>query len=463
MSAIIITIFAILILIFLNGLFVAAEFATVSARRTRISQMAATGNRLARIILPIMEDSVALDRYVAACQLGITASSLVLGALGQNYIAVRLIEPIANLLVSLEPVVSNIGINSEDAALAVATSISITGVLVFLTILQVVFGELFPKSVAIQYPEQVALGTAVPVTWSVQIMRPLIWLFNGSGNLILRLIGFDTHGGHSKAHSPAEIEILVTESHEGGLLDDEKRQMLRNAFRMRELTARQVMVHRTRIIAAPVESSVVELMQIALKAGHTRIPLFQDTIDTFIGFVHIKDVFRLHVFGKENLAEILRDVVYVPETMPIVDVWETLSDRRQYMAVVFDEFGGTAGLITFEDLIEEIFGELQDEFDDESALMSLDAEGRIYLRGDLLVSDVNEYLNLDLPDVADTLGGLILSELGRPPEVGDEIKTGNMVVRVESMDDLSVQEVSLLPGASNVISSVGEWEIADHE
>jgi CBS domain containing-hemolysin-like protein len=169
------------------------------------------------------------------------------------------------------------------------------------------------------------------------------------------------------------------------------------------------------------------------------------------------------VFGKENLAEILRDVVYVPETMPIVDVWETLSDRRQYMAVVFDEFGGTAGLITFEDLIEEIFGELQDEFDDESALMSLDAEGRIYLRGDLLVSDVNEYLNLDLPDVADTLGGLILSELGRPPEVGDEIKTGNMVVRVESMDDLSVQEVSLLPGASNVISSVGEWEIADHE
>jgi Mg2+/Co2+ transporter CorC len=273
----------------------------------------------------------------------------------------------------------------------------------------------------------------------------------------------DTHGGHSKAHSPAEIEILVTESHEGGLLDDEKRQMLRNAFRMRELTARQVMVHRTRIIAAPVESSVVELMQIALKAGHTRIPLFQDTIDTFIGFVHIKDVFRLHVFGKENLAEILRDVVYVPETMPIVDVWETLSDRRQYMAVVFDEFGGTAGLITFEDLIEEIFGELQDEFDDESALMSLDAEGRIYLRGDLLVSDVNEYLNLDLPDVADTLGGLILSELGRPPEVGDEIKTGNMVVRVESMDDLSVQEVSLLPGASNVISSVGEWEIADHE
>lgn len=463
MSAILTTTFAILILIFLNGLFVAAEFATVSARRTRVNQMAATGNRLARIILPIMEDSKSLDRYVAACQLGITASSLVLGALGQNYIAVRLIDPLTDLLVTLEPVVGAIGISSIEAASAVATSISVTGVLIFLTILQVVFGELFPKSVAIQYPEQVALGTAVPVSWSVQIMRPLIWFFNGSGNLILRFIGFDGHGSHSKAHSPEEIEILVTESHEGGLLDDEKRQMLRNAFRMRDLTARQVMVHRTRIIAAPVESTVVELMQIALEAGHTRIPLFQDTIDNFKGFVHIKDVFKLHVAGTQNLATIMRDLLYVPETMPVSDVWEALSDKRQYMAIVFDEFGGTAGLITFEDLIEEIFGELQDEFDDESALISLDAEGRIYLRGDLLVADVNEYLNLDLPDVADTLGGLVLSELGRPPEVGDEITTGNMVVRVETMDDLSVQEVSLLPETPGAIANVGEWEIADHE
>lgn len=463
MSAILTTILAILILIFINGLFVAAEFATVSARRTRINQMAATGNRLARIILPIVESSESLDRYVAACQLGITASSLVLGALGQNYIAVRLNGPLTDLLIALEPIVGAIGISSEEAATAVAASISVTGVLVFLTILQVVFGELFPKSVAIQYPEQVALGTALPVTWSVQIMRPLIWFFNGSGNLILRLIGFDAHGSHSKAHSPEEIEILVTESHEGGLLDDEKRQMLRNAFRMRELTARQVMVHRTRIVAAPVESSVVDLMQIALEAGHTRIPLYQDSIDNFKGFVHIKDVFRLHVNDTQNLATIMRDLVFVPETMPVADVWETLSDRRQYMAVVFDEFGGTAGLITFEDLIEEIFGELQDEFDDESALISLDAEGRIYLRGDLLVSDVNEYLNLNLPDVADTLGGLILSELGRPPEVGDEIEAGKMAIRVESMDDLSVQEVSLLPGSANVIANVGEWEIVDHD
>jgi CBS domain containing-hemolysin-like protein len=149
--------------------------------------------------------------------------------------------------------------------------------------------------------------------------------------------------------------------------------------------------------------------------------------------------------------------------MPIVDVWDTLSDKRQYMAVVFDEFGGTAGLITFEDLIEEIFGELQDEFDDESALISLDAEGRIYLRGDLLVSDVNEYLGLKLPDVADTLGGLILSELGRPPKVGEEISAGGTLIRVEIMDDLSVLEVSLHAEPTDMISQFGEWEVAQHE
>jgi CBS domain containing-hemolysin-like protein len=215
------TLFFITILIFLNSLFVAAEFATVSARRTRVSQIAGAGNPIAKMLLPILEDSKALDKYVAACQLGITASSLVLGAFGQNYIAVRLVEPLTRLLVALEPVLGSVGITSVEIAGAVAGSISVIGVLILLTILQVVVGELLPKSVAIQYPEKVALWTAAPVTWSLYLMRPLIWFFNGSGNLILRLLGLDRGGGHNgRAHSPAEIEILVTESHEGGFLND---------------------------------------------------------------------------------------------------------------------------------------------------------------------------------------------------------------------------------------------------
>jgi CBS domain containing-hemolysin-like protein len=425
--------------------------------------MASGGNRLARILVPIVEDSQSLDRYVAACQLGITASSLVLGAFGQNVIASRLVDPLTSLLVYLLPWLEAIGITSAEIASAVAASIAVTGVLIVLTILQVILGELFPKSVAIQYPERLALITVIPVRWSLIILRPFIWFFNGSGNLVLRLMGRDTVAGRTRVHSPEEIEILVSESHEGGLLDDEERQLLRNAFRLRDLTARQVMAHRTRIVAASVESTVIELIEIALEAGHTRIPLYQQNIDNIIGLVHIKDLFKLHVEGKANLAEILRDVVHVPESIPVVDVWETFNRQRQYMAIVFDEFGGTAGLITFEDLIEEIFGELQDEFDDEEALITVDDEGRVHLRGDLLVTDVNEYLNLDLPDAADTLSGLMLSELGRPPEVGDELAIGETVIRVELMADLGVSIVSLQTATGDISTRIGEWEVGSHE
>ncbi|MFN2189847.1 MAG: hemolysin family protein, partial [Candidatus Promineifilaceae bacterium] len=395
------------LLIFINALFVAAEFATVSSRRTRLSQIASSGNRFARMLIPIVEDSQMLDKYVAACQLGITGSSLVLGSFGQNFIASRLVVPISDLIDAVLPWLQDVGISTSSTSSALATTIAVTGVLLVLTLLQVIMGELFPKSIAIQYPERLALLTVVPVKWSLFLLRPFIWIFNGSGNLVLKLLGIDTGAEKGRIHSPEEIEILVSESHEGGLLDDEERQMLRNTFRLRDLTARQVMAHRTRIIAAPVGSTVKEILNIALEAGHTRIPLYQETLDTIIGFVHIKDLFRLHVEGKENLAEILREVLRVPESIPVVDVWETLNRQRQYMAIVFDEFGGTAGLITFEDLIEEIFGELQDEFDDEGALVSIDDQGLVHLRGDLLVSDVNEYLSLQLPDTADTLSGLV--------------------------------------------------------
>jgi CBS domain containing-hemolysin-like protein len=257
----------------------------------------------------------------------------------------------------------------------------------------------------------------------------------------------------------------MAESHEGGLLDDRERVLLRNAFRLRDLTARQVMVHRTRLMAAPVDSSVKELMTKAIEAGFSRIPVYQESIDDIIGFVHIKDLFRLYWQSEEDIHSIIREAVYVPETLPAVEVWQLLNTSRKYLAVVFDEYGGTAGLISFEDLIEEIFGELQDEFDNEMALISRDKEGRIYLRGDLLVTDVNEYLDLDLPtDVADTLGGLVFSELGRPPVAGDEVRVDSVVICVEAVAGLSISEVSLqLPPSNNRVTTFTEWEVADHE
>ena len=345
------------ILIFFNALYVATEFATVSARRTRINQMAGENNRMARLLLPIMADSHALDNYVAACQVGITISSLVVGAYGERVIAVGLVEPIHVLLQQLSPVLSPLGVSVSETA--VAASFSRILVLVFITTLQVIMGELFPKSVAIQYPERVALWLVIPMQVSLFVLRPFIVLFNGSGNLILRLIGRKPEG-HGQAHSPEEIELLVTESHESGFLDTAERQMLRNAFRLRDLTARQVMLHRTKIIAAAETNSVLEVINISLAAGFSRIPVYRTSIDDIIGFVHIKDLFRFHVRGETSLTPALRAAAYVPETMPIADLWEKLNDRRQYLTIVFDEYGGTAGLITFEDLIEEIFGELQD-------------------------------------------------------------------------------------------------------
>lgn len=456
MSTIIVIVATVSLMIFFNGLYVAAEFATVSARRTRINHLAGQGNRLAQALLPIIEDSKALDRYVAACQLGITLSSLVLGAYGQNVIASRLVAPLTGLLGQFDM--------STAVAEPAAQSISATGVLIFLTFLQVIMGELFPKSVAVQYPETVALGVVWPMRWSLFLFRPLIWFFNGSGNLILRLSGHQGGGErHAEVHSPAEIELLVTESHEVGLLDDRERQMLRNAFRLRDLTARQVMLHRTKLVAASVATPAAEILTQAMRAGLSRIPIYRKTIDDVIGFVHVKDLFRLHVQGKSDVQDAVRDVVYVPEALPVADVWSKLNARNKYLAIVFDEYGGTLGLITFEDLIEEIFGELQDEFDDEMALIARDEEGRIYLRGDLLVSDVNEYLELSLPNEADTLSGLIFSELGGPPDVGETLALNEITIRVEAMEDLGVSEVSLKLPLNRLVGSYTEWEIADHE
>lgn len=445
MLNVLIIVATIAILIFFNALYVAGEFATVASRKTRISQMAGEGNALAKMLLPIMENGKELDRYVAACQIGITVSSLLLGAFGQNTLASLLTPALTNLSPTYGPI----------SAEALATFI----ILFFITTLQVVMGELLPKSIAIQYPERVALLLTVPMRISLVVFAPLIWFFNGSGNILLRLMGQHHHEGHGQLHSKQEIEILVTESHEGGLLDAEERQMLRNAFRLRDLTARQVMVHRTRIVAASADSSLAALLQLSVRTGKSRIPIYRENIDNILGFVHVKDVFRLQLNGREDVQSVMREVVQVPESLPSLDVWERLRDARQYLGIVFDEFGGTSGLVTLEDLIEEIFGELQDESDNEKQLMYIGKHGRRRLRGDLLVADVNEYFNLALPDEADSLSGLVLSELGRPAVVGDEIVIGETTLRVEVMEDTAVDEISLdNPHLAEESLFFREWE-----
>ena len=336
------------VLVLINALYVAAEFATVSARRTRITQMADSGNRLAKQLLPIVSNSHALARYVAACQVGITATSLLLGAYGQNVLASQ-----------LTPILSRMG----GLAIPAAHSIAVTSMLLLLTSLQMIIGELLPKSIAIQHPERLALATVLPMQWSLRLFQPLIWLFNGSGNLLLRILRINIREQHSGAHTPEEIELLAADSQAGGLLIPGARHMLRNSLRLRDLNAGAIMTPREIIVATSSTSSVSSVLRICLQTGFSRIPIFQDNLSRIVGFVHIKDLLRSRVDGTNNTSGILRTVTFIPETMNVAAIWERITAQNQHITIVQDVGGNTVGLITYEDLLEQVFGELQDEFD----------------------------------------------------------------------------------------------------
>jgi len=425
------TVLIITLLVLINALYVAAEFATVSARRTRVNQIASDGNLLARQLLLILNDINRLDRYVAACQVGITATSLLLGAYGQNVLAV-----------SITPLLSNLG----SLAGPTAHSLSITATLIVLTCLQMIFGELLPKSIAIRYPERVSLATLVPMRWSLRLFQPLIWLFNGSGKLLLKSLRLDTNSRHSTAHTLSEIQLLAADSKEAGILTSGAYLMLRNTLRLRNLTAKHIMTPRNLLITVPDTMSISELLPICTESGFSRIPIYSENIDNIIGFVHIKDLLRMHLQDHEKITSILRDILFINETMPTADIWKTLSAKRQYISIVLDLKNHTTGIITYEDLIEEVFGELQDEFDIGTMNFSADATNRIALHADMLISDVNEYLGIDLPTMSSgTIGNLVQKQVVHSPKIGDEIvvRPSMIKMRVEDMDDTKVTKLSI--------------------
>ena len=424
--------FVIGILVGLNALYVAGEFSAVSARRPRIIHLADEGNRLAQMMLPVLEDPHKLDNYIAASQVGITVSSIVLGIYGQRQIAPR-----------IAPWLGNLPLGGAEVVAAGATALL---VLIVLTTLQVILGELLPKSVAIQYPERLALITALPMKWSADyLLKPLIVLLNGSGALILKLLGATYEGGHAHVHSPDEIVFLVKESHRGGVLDAEERQLLGNLFRASTKRAEEIAIPRNRIVAVNVDESVTEVLKRIADSAYTRIPVFEKDIDDIIGFVHLRDLYNLWREDKQaRLRTVLRPVPFVPETLPIAEVWNRLNEAESFLVIVFDEYGSTSGLITREDLIEELFGEVQDEFDHEHALISARGDDQFTVRGDMLVDDLNDYLELKLPrGHANTIGGLVIDELGRVPSVGDVVEVTNVRLGVESVENLSIRLVSL--------------------
>ena len=419
-------------LLLINALYVAAEFATLSSRRARLAQMAEEGNPLAGLMLPIVEDPRRLDAYIAACQLGITLSSLVLGFYAQ-----------AELSPIVAPWLERLGISSGAAALSLAATV----VLVTLTGFQVVIGELVPKNIAVQYPERLALVTAAPMRWSLLIFRPLIWLFNGSAQLLLRLFGIEPVREHVHIHTAEEIAILVEESGAGGVLDQQERRLIENTLWMSHASVRQIMAPRTRVLAAPVDAPYEQLFSLLASSTFSRLPLYAGSIDNVVGVVHLKDLLCLHAqtpLEAVDVRQVMAPALFIPESMPADEAFALLQRRRNHVAVVLDEFGGTAGIVTLEDLIEEIFGEVQDEFDQETPLFRVLPGNRVLVRGDWLIEDLNELLDLHLPTAAaDTIGGLVLSELARVPQVGEFVEVAGATLRVERTEGNGVTAVSL--------------------
>lgn len=421
--------FTLALLVLINAFYVAAEFSTVSSRRSKLTQLASEGNSLANILLPIVREPRKLDTYIAACQIGITASSLVVGFYGQAQLT-PVFVPYLTQYANLSP--------------EVAQTITASGVLIFLTGLQVLLGELVPKSVAIQYPEKLAMYTAIPMRWSTILFKPLIWLFNGSGQLILRITGMTAIGEPVHIHKPQEIMMLFEESSAGGMLDDVERRLLLNSLQLRQLAVRQVMIPRNRMFAAPVVLNGDELLKLLAQSPYSRLPLYQDSIDEIVGIVHLKDLLCLHQQSdNQNVNKAMRPVLFVPETLSVDEVFSNLQNKHYHVAIVLDEYGGTAGMVTLEDLIEEIFGELQDEFDtDTIPPIRILSENIVQIRGDMLISELNEIINLQLPCIdIDTIGGLVLSKLGRVPQKGEKVDLGEITCVVEEMDGHGVSSI----------------------
>jgi CBS domain containing-hemolysin-like protein len=404
------------LLILVNALYVAAEFGAVSVRRSRLQELAHEGNRLAGLLVPVVGDAAALDRYVATCQIGITLSSLVLGAYGQATLAVALAPFLADWG-RLQPLVA------ESSAAAI--------VLIWLTALQVVFGELVPKSLALQNPTASALYTVLPMRWSMWLFRWFIVVLNGSGVFLLRRLGMGTDG-HRHVHSPEELELLIAESRDGGLLEPDEQRRLHQALRLGLRIARHLMVPRLSMVAVNIASSREEVLEMALSTPFSRLPVYEGSIDQIIGVLHTRDLVLAHVqhHPPDSLREIIRPAFTVPEMMPADQLLRFLREQRTHLALVIDEFGGVAGLVTLEDVLSELLGDVGDEFNPPPGQPERLPDGRIRMPGQLPLVEAQRWLETTWESDADTIAGYVMQVLGRMPVEGDQLTIDGIRIEV---------------------------------
>ncbi|MBS3908786.1 MAG: HlyC/CorC family transporter [Actinobacteria bacterium] len=420
----------ILILILLNGVFVAAEFAIVGVPRARIERLATQGHRVARLVRQIINDPRRQDRFIATAQLGITVASLGLGMYGEHVLA----QWLANALESL-------GVSRWIAAHALASVLSIT----ILTYFHIVLGEMVPKSLALLSAERTALWITPPIRWIQFLLYPLVVGLNAVGNGILRLMGIRREFSAGHYHTPEELEYLVRESEAGGLLRAEAGKVLRELFEFGELTAGEIMVPRVRVKGLALDASTERIAAIIRDSRHTRYPVYRDDLDHIVGVIHIKDILGLALAGKTLKENGLRQAPYVPETAELDTVLKTMRREHVQMAIVMDEHGGTAGIITLEDLFEEVVGDIEEGVTHPPAI-SRDTQGRLRVTGTVRLDEAGEALGVTLEhEEVDTVSGLVLMLLDRPPTVGDVVAYDHVRFEVVAVEGHGVGACLITP------------------
>ena len=391
-------------LVFLNGFFVAAEFAIVKVRYSQIELRAKSGNQMAKVAQNILNN---LDSYLSATQLGITLASLGLGWIG---------EPVVSKI--LIAIFHGLGMDVSDE---MAHKIALPVAFATITVLHIVFGELAPKSIAIRKPEETTLFVSLPMRAFFLVFRPIIWVLNGLANRILKMVGILPADEH-EAHSADELRLLMRQSQASGAIKEDNFQIIQNAFDFSELTAQQVMVPRKSIFALEIDSSREAVLSAVLENGYSRIPVYDNDIDNLMGIVFAKDIFKANTRGGDwNLKDLMRPVHYVYNSAKLNRVLKDFQSKKIHVGMVIDEYGGTEGLIAMEDILEELVGEIQDEHDDEVSPVTKNEDGTFTVSGIAPLHDVNHFLPLPFPENKqyNTLNGLVLNRFGRIPMSND--------------------------------------------
>ena len=424
---------AVLGLVLLNGFFVAAEFALVGARKSRLQEMADAGDRLSRLAIRAVEN---LDRYISATQLGITIASLALGWVGEPVVAAM-----------IDSLLGVFGVQPSPGATHTAAGIAVGFAVI--TFLHVVFGELAPKTVALIMPERLSGWVAMPLMLFAKLMTPFIILLNGTANAFLRLFKIQPMSESRHVHSPEELRMLVMQARAHGTLDESDSAMLAGVFDFHEKKVQDVMRPRTEMAALPIDATEAEVRETLSRERYSRYPVYQESLDDVVGVFLAKDLWLHDRKSTFTLRQFVRDPLYVPATRLAVRVLDDLRKTRAHMAVVLDEYGGTAGIVTMEDLIEEVIGDIADEYDMVSK-ESVEVDGVLELAGNISLIDVRSDHRVSIPDGDwTTLGGFVFARLGRVPKIGDRVSFPGGDLEVIAMDGRRVAGVRVNRGRTS--------------